>query len=222
MSFISKNFHFDQFSSIGERLHVKKGINILSLDKTEKPAVYALVKGVCCLTKLTEDGEEMNYLYFTEGQLMRIVSCMLSDFSYTRKDFEIVTKTPCIIQRIECAEFKQALRDDSKLAESVIYTLCERYSATLLDQHQQYDQPACLRLCEALLRLSVPHRNEFILNPDFTYNELAKYLKLHQITVTRIMSALKKNGVIRKDKRIVIINIKKLQRLIHDQRPFEY
>lgn len=222
MSFIGKNLHFDEFTSIGKRLCVKKDIDILSLDRTENPAVYALVKGVCCLSKLTEDGEEMNYLYFTEGQLMRLVSCFLYDRYSLKENFAIITKTPCILQQIECSEFKEGIRNNIKLAEAVIYTLSERLAATLLDQHHLHEKPASLRLCEVLLKLSVPSKNEFILEPGFTYAELAKYLKIHQITVTRIMAALKKKGVIRKDKRTVILNVEKLQQIIRNHESFNY
>ena len=222
MSFIGKNLHFDVFSSIGKRLYVDKGVNILSLDRTETPSVYALIKGVCCLSKLTQDGEEMNYLYFSEGQLMRLVSCMLHDRVMPKENFNIITKTPCIVQQIECSEFKEALHRNIELAEAVIYTLSERMGAVLIDQHLTYERPASIRLCEALLRLSVPHKKGFILEPSFTYAELAKYLKLHQITVTRMMAALKRDKVIHKEKRIVYLDMERLQTIVENQETYAY
>lgn len=222
MSFIGKTYDYEAFSSIGERMYVDKGVNILTLDKTDKPCVYVLVKGVCCLSKLTYEGEEINYLYFSEGQLMRLVSCMLHEQAPPKENFQIITKTACILKQIECSDFKNALRENPDMAEAVIYTLSERLGATLLDQHSAYERPASIRLCDALMKLSVPHKKGFIVEPGFTYAELGKYLKLHQITVSRMMAALKRDKVIRKEKRTIFLDMERLKDIVENQETFKY
>ena len=54
---------------------------------------------------------------------------------------------------------------------------------------------------------AVPH--------GFTYAEIAKYLGMHPVTVSKLSSALKKAGIIKKEKgRILIIDEDRLKALI--------
>lgn len=219
---LAETRYFNQFCDLGTQLQVSKGTDILSLDKDGKPSVYALIKGACCLSKLTQEGEEVSYIYFYPGQLMRIVSCLSEEFGTSEERFAIVAKTDCIVQQIEFGVFRAEIRKNPDLAEAVILALGARLGSSLLNQHSLYEQPASLNLCSALLKLSTPYEDGYILEPGFTYEELAKLLRLHVVTVSRIMSALRQNNVIEKRKRVTILDIERLKEILKNKEVLSY
>ena len=86
------------------------------------------------------------------------------------------------------------------------------------------ESSAAGRLCGLLLEQSEKDAGgELVLDSLFTYDELSHYLGVHNITVARIMSALKKEGVIRKlGRKTVISDMKKLKAIIDEELILEY
>ena len=55
-----------------------------------------------------------------------------------------------------------------------------------------------MRLCYLLLEQSCPSNDKLVLPSYFTYEELSKFLCVHSVTISRIMSRLKQHGNIEK------------------------
>ena len=211
--------HFDELCSISKKVEVPKGVRIQDLDTKNTKDVFALAEGVCALSKMTLEGEERIFRYFTPNWLLRIVPMSLAD--YWDKDFgtNIYTRTPCRVYQIEGAAFMDFVRQRPQLAESVIKQLAYNMvmvQSVLFDFH---DLPAGLRLCKVILDLD----NGEGIPSFFTHEELGGFIGTHKVTVARIISALKKQDLIdHHSRKIIINNREKLIDMVQNRQVFSY
>jgi CRP/FNR family transcriptional regulator len=211
--------HFEELCSISKEVEVPKGVRIQDLDTQNTKDVFALAEGVCALSKMTLDGEERIFRYFTPNWLLRIVPVSLAD--YWDKDFltNIHTRTPCRVYQLEGLAFMDFIRKRPDLAESVIKILAHNMmmiQSVLFDFH---DLPAGLRLCKVILDLD----NGEGIPSFFTHEELGGFIGTHKVTVARIISALKKQNLIdHQSRKIIITHRKQLIDMVQNRRVFSY
>lgn len=89
--------------------------------------------------------------------------------------------------------------------------------------HNSQKSNAVSKLALTLLALSENTNEQLIVHKEFNYTELSKYLGVHHITITRIMSILKKEGVIeKKGHTILIIDKEQLLLYAHNKKTLQY
>ncbi len=193
----------------GRKIQIEKG-NVIggSLIDNDTDAIYILAKGTAALSTLSSNGNEFIYMYFHGPHCI----CFAPFFSKHHHDdesqlrfthhhffFMITAKTGCTVYRIPKAQFDQLFeRPDVK--DLILHELMDNYRNVLDHYALNQDDSAVIRLCYLLDEQSFPDADgRLLLDSCFSYSELSKYLGVHDVTVARIMSTLKKQGIIEKE-----------------------
>ena len=102
-----------------------------------------------------------------------------------------------------------------KVAELVVlypelsgYLSClvsHHYFTILNHLHSSQETDTSIRLYRLLLQLALPEGTTYRIHKHFNYSELAKYLGVHFVTISRIMAELKQAGIITKAGHATII-----------------
>lgn len=220
------NFFWKYMTGKGRKLQIQKGAFIYQhTDDPSEKFIYLLDEGICALTSMTMEGEENIHLYFHPFRLIsfnqHIITEKLDPICDIR--FAIIAKTPCTVYQIPLATFWDMLRTDMDFNRFVMQTLANNYQEVLVHLHWRVEKSAIARLCYLLLEIAQSSRKQTLIPKFFTYSELAKYLGVHQVTVSRIMTKLKKMGYIKKcPEGLFIEDENALRTLIQNESQFKY
>lgn len=213
----------------GTRLEASKGYYLKLYTPGEPGAcVYLLDEGICSLNSLTRRGDENIYLYFHAKRLIGFNHLMTtpgkkslfqSGFNVT-----IVTKTDCVLYQIKFETFLHLLHTNQAFNLFFIQTLADNYSEALNHFHYMHEETLVTALCQLLLSVSRKESGEKPVVPKFyTYEELARYLGCHPVTVSRIMAKLKQLGYLKKSGgELVIEDEQNLIHLMESEVEFKY
>lgn len=203
----------------GTKISVKKGGCIFNpRSKEEHYSVYLLDSGICALTSITKNGDEKIYLYFAERRIVNFVP-MMSGFSKSIRTetnpFTIVAKTDCVLYKLSESVFQQLLHNNPEFVQCIMQVMAENYINVVDHFLQSQEESAVVRLCRFLLEYSEIKKEKQFLPSYFTYEELAKYLDIHKVTVARIFAKLKHYGYIsRQGHTIILEHPDRIQNLI--------
>lgn len=216
--------YFDEFCKIGQFRNIKKGECLDCKGAYEKSA-FCLVKGLCALTSITKSGDEKIYHYFSNRRIIGFVPAYIPDTVLETQNslFVIYAKTDCEVYEISYDHFCDFIAHNPTLSDAIILSLVENFIGVLYHFNSLQEDPTPIRLCKTLLDLAENHHGKLKLHSHFTYVELAKYLGVHTVTISRIMATLKTEGIILKDGHSIIIKNKdKLIDYIKSEHPLPY
>ncbi len=205
------NTIWDMLKKSGTRIEAKKGY-YLKLHSTPSPSacVYLLDEGICSLNSLTRKGDENIYLYFHAKRLIGFNHLLTTPgtqkFFQSGTNVSIVTKTVCVLYQINYETFFHMLQTNMDFNMFFIQTLSDNYSEALNHFHYMHEETLITALCQLLL--SVCRRSpgcKPVIPKFYTYEELARYLGCHPVTVSRIMAKLKQLGYLKKAGRELVI-----------------
>lgn len=213
----------------GTKLEVNKGY-YLKLHAPGDPdaCVYLLDEGICSLNSLTRRGDENIYLYFHAKRLVGFNHLMTTpgkkSFFQSGFNVSIMTKTRCVLYQINYEKFLYLIHTDSDFNLFFIQTLADNYSEALSHFHYMQEETLVTALCQLLLSVCQKEPGEKPIVPKFyTYEELARYLGCHPVTVSRIMAKLKQLGYLKKSGRALVIeDEQKLIDLMESDAEFKY
>lgn len=186
--------------------------------------VYYLKEGICALTHYTREGEESSFLYFKPGMMLNFLNSvvnatgMVSEISgkrYSKFNHAIYTKTECRLLTVKGTFFLGYLEKNPELYKLLLRSLSENLINILALSTDIVSKPAGVRVCQVIL--------DFMTDDDppqvpkyFTYPEIAFYLSMHVMTVTKVFKALRQEGIVdrmgrtarvlRPDKLVDIVN----------------
>lgn len=216
----------------GQKVTIRRGEIITdAVAGSDEASVYILDKGLAALTSTNKKGDEFIYLFFRGPRCIGFAPAVtqmlnLRPFPMSMHQptmFTILAKSDCSLYRISRANF-QALMEDPDFSKLLINIIFSTYMDVLYHYYTSRESSAAGRLCGLLLEQSEKDADgELVLDSLFTYDELSHYLGVHNITVARIMSALKKEGVIRKlGRKTLISDMTKLRSIIDEDLILEY
>lgn len=193
--------------------------------------VYYLKKGVCALTYLSEKGEESSYLYFKSGVLMNFLKAIVehigigSEITTKRMlnvNHVIRTKTECTLLAIDGQKFMKSIEKYPSLNRLLLQSVCENLINLLALSTDIVSKPAGTRVCQLLLDFMTNDTPPQI--PRYlTYNEIAFYLSMHVITVTKIFKALKVESIIaKKGQQAIVLDKERLAAIAHEEEELDY
>ena len=190
-----------------------------------KSAVYCeFKKGEC----LISEGEEVHYVYYlTDGIVKRmqvdnngckrtiekrdskaingkvdaIIGLALAystqEKIHSRYVFKAVTDCKCY--RIEKEEYRKWAHAHADVMEETI-CLIIRENADTNDwiENKRYQGTMPMYVCQKLLLEAEKHDDKWILPPNFVARDMAFRRGIHKVTMSRIMRALKEEGVLKK------------------------
>ena len=215
--------YFNEFCKIGKYRIVKKGECLYNLDRLNDH-VYCLEDGLCALISITKSGEEKIYHYFTSGSIINFTPAYLTLPPNTiASAFYMYTKSDCKVYEISYNAFYKLLSENADLNRYIMTLFANHFSNVLYHFHFMQEASTPSRLCKTLIDFSYLSGKRRIVNKHFNYVELAKYLGVHTVTVSRIMRSLKQVGAIEKDGHLIVIkDLAILERYLQDTESLSY
>lgn len=217
------------FEEYGTKIVVKKETSICN-PKLSDQYIYYLAEGIASLTSLRPNGEETDFLYFPHDHLLGFAPALVRHYRRLRGEvvspadqdqsseptvFGIDTKTDCVFYRLTEHNFDLLLESDPLFLSYIMEAVTRNYTALVLKFHDSQENNPRIRLYKWFLTFSEPENDYRAVPHGFTYTEIAKYLNIHPVTVSKIASELKKNGIIRKENgRILIIDEQRLREML--------
>lgn len=210
----------------GTLIEVKKNTTLVSTNtRKQDPCVYYLLEGICSLTGYSVNGQEKVLLYHTAESLIGfnpyVAGTDSGYFSYSGP--VLLTRTKCRLYRIPVAVFRQYLDTSLEFNQYMVHLLSKTYHRTLAHFKQLQEEASVTVVCRFLLSLCTETPDGLILPRFFTHDEISKYLGVHLVTVSRIMSRLQKSGYItRIPTGLLIQDVAALQGIVEKGETFKY
>lgn len=205
------NRKIEDYYRYAEKQVIPRGNYIYdSDDDFQRQHACLLDSGICALTSLTKEGDSKIHLYFAPKRIVgfaqlgeqRLSECLkhLSDQPVT-----IVAKTDCVVYKMKGSVFHQLMKEDLAFCNLMYDVLTENYLNIFQRYMQMEEASVPARICTLLLDYSVLQDGKYMLPHFFTYTEIANYLSIHPVTVSRVMIALKERGwILRHGQNVVI------------------
>ncbi len=210
----------EYFVRYGDRITVGKESAMCSPKLTDS-YVYYLDKGIASLTSLTDDGEEKVCLYFKQDRILGFAPILFRHFfgrTQGHLSCGIEPKTACVFYHMGENTFLRLMKEDSTFSEYVMKNVSFTYVELVHKYCKFQENGAGRRFCDFLLEFSVEDGGKRYLPRTFTYVEIAKYLGIHPVTVSKIAGALKRRGAISKTgKGIEIADAEDLLQAVEDE-----
>ncbi|MBS6759706.1 MAG: Crp/Fnr family transcriptional regulator [Hungatella hathewayi] len=161
--------------------------------------VYCLEEGLCALHSVSPGGRERIYQYFLPGDFVGFIPAYARSYpDDTFYAFSITAKSACLLYQIPYNTFREYVESHPDFYRWLFETAIAHYDNALKHCYALQDGDNFVSLCYALTELAVCEGPHYVIHKDFSYSELANYLGIHTITVTRIMGKLKDMGVVSK------------------------
>lgn len=109
---------------------------------------------------------------------------------------DFIAATDCICYRIPVDVCKRYMREHPALMEEAFVRAIDIYNELEATLASLQDQPAPERVCDFLLRHSSASADGPRLAKTFSNVEIGKHLAVHTVTVSRIISALRREGIV--------------------------
>ncbi len=199
----------------GQRLNAPPGTVLYDYAQPWE-GCYFLEQGCCALSAVTHTGEDRTLLYFQGTRPVGFMHIMGVIQAPTAPMPVLITaKTPCVLYRLSAAQLAALLDGDRGFSRYMNQVLAENFHRLLHRFHAILDEDATQRLCRTLLEFAQPDGDALVMPSYFTHVEMSRYLGLHTVTVSRIMSHLKALGCVTgRGRQIVLQNPSRLERLI--------
>ena len=115
------------------------------------------------------------------------------------------TKTRCELYKIPFYVIEQKIKEEPEIGYWISEGISRHFMEVISHIHSSKEDHTSGRLCRTLIELSDKKNGRYELQKYFTYTELARYLGVHSVTVSKIMLMLKKMGAIEKEGHQTII-----------------
>jgi CRP-like cAMP-binding protein len=173
--------------------------------------MYIVVAGKVKVTKSTTDGKESLLAIHQTGDFFGEMS--LIDGQTTSAT--VSAMEDCKILSINKPDFQHLLMKNEKIVQQIIQVLCARLRSVLtLIQTLSYDS-ADTRIRVGIHQLAkkhgLPDARGILINLKITHEELAEMVGTSRETVTRTLTKLQKNGIVKMDqRRIILTDVRRL------------
>lgn len=162
--------------------------------------VYYIAQGICSVSGFSTGGREQTFLYQKEGELVGHVPYLLprddQSHPYAFRRPTILTKTNCVLFKIPHEAFTEHLHNSPEFSLYLNQLLAHNYSTTLAHLKQMQEDSAVGSICRFLLQISSPSQDGFLVPKLFTYGEIARFLGIHEVTVSKVVGRLKQEQLL--------------------------
>lgn len=178
----------------------KKG-DILIHDGDRVDYVYYLRKGTVYREIVTAKGVE-SILSCKEGggltdSIIGILLLYGAQPPYISHN-NFVAGTDCYCLRIPVASIKRYLHSDADLLEELVATALHECNYLMSLYLGKSELPAPAAICGWILEHAYSGADGHQYLKHYSHNEIAKFLNLHKVTVSRIFGVLRKEGILEK------------------------
>lgn len=176
---------------------VNKGTIIYSQDEVQ-PYIYYIEKGRASVSVISEDGKERTYMIYMEGTILGINTVVKEDKAL------LTTKAneDCILRYMPRKQFLNTVIHNPKLSLQFIYTISnivQVLTHTIKDNNfMTAEQRVISYIINLVTAFGVDTHLGKKINLKFTHQQMADLIGCSRVTVSKIMSNLDKEGVIKK------------------------
>lgn len=214
---ISKEKILQEFYALGTRFEVPKNALINTMVCQEKIThVYLLESGIVSLSSITPQGQTIIYQYFSQPGFLNIVPLLTRFYLGYENDMtvDLTAKTACVIYRLTVETFMAKLAEPL-VKDLIIQTVLADYVTVMEKIRDSGEDSTKVNLYRFITQhASQDETGAYILDDFFTYTEIGNYLQVHEVTIARLMSELKRENIIAKQgKTLCIIDMNALERL---------
>lgn len=163
------------------------------------PYVYYLKRGEVNREVLTPYGSVMISNTKEGGKITGSIIGLLTIFDRSFDGVcsdDFIAATDCICYRIPVDVCKRYMRTHPALMEEAFVRAIDIYNELEATLASLQDQPAPERVCAFLLAHSTADADGLHLAKTFSNVEIGKHLAVHSVTVSRIISALRREGIV--------------------------
>lgn len=212
----------------GNLINLKKGSILFDEHSTDKTRyIYYLAEGICSVSGISHHGREQIFLYQKAGDMLGHVPYLISPeaqahpYAYRRPT--ILAKTHCVLYEIPQEFFVEHLHQDLEFSIYLNEILARNYSMALAHLKQMQEDSVVSSACRFLLQVASPSAEGLIVPKLFTYGEIARFLGVHEVTVSKIIGRLKQESLVtRISSGLLISNTKELEHIIRNPETFKY
>ena len=221
----------DDFVRFGVRKEVKKGEFICNplLDNVSE-TIYFLDTGISALTSYSESGEERIHLYYGEKRVAGFSAMLSRQFFDEWSDSQswnylvhpdtcwITAKTDCVYYKITGSHVQELLSQSPDFMRGILSSMTRNYLELIDKLQTMVDGNRTAQFCQWLLSCQVKQGTYSVIPKTFSFVEIAKFLGMHPVTVSRLFKKFRELGAIDKvDGMIVIKNEQLLASLMHEK-----
>lgn len=163
------------------------------------PYVYYLIRGTVKREVVTAEGSVMIMTIKESGKITGSIVGLFeifdAHFDGTSPD-DFIAVTDCVCYRLPVDLCKDYLRSHPDLLEEALVICIAQFDEVEARYSKQKDLSAPAWLCEFLLLRSEERPEGSLLAKKYSNVELAKYLGIHTVTVSRIINHLQRDGLV--------------------------
>ena len=214
----------------GEILRIKRGGLLRnSVTAAQNIDTFILVDGVCSLSTFTQDGKSSVLLFFEPGDFVGYAPFLINEYEFELLAQSYLTglgtfcETNCTVSRLSKPVLDE-LKNDLGFERTLSKNIFSQHLRMIAVRRTKTDKSSPASVAAFILFQSRPSNDGMLsLAPFFTYEEIAKVLEIHPVSVGRIIGALKKEGAIKRDGRAITVTDRELLVAIaSDEHAIEY
>lgn len=159
--------------------------------------VYYLTKGKCYRMALKENGEEHIYTYWEKKDYLGAFAII-----YGREQSlnNIIANTACEGYKVPKKIFLQYIEDNPKILKELLIRAIAELNDFKINYHHLQERKIGNRICQILIDEAKEKGQYYVVSKKICYTEMAKYLGVHHVTISRIMKTLREEKIIEKRK----------------------
>lgn len=194
------------FEEYGRFIRVPKETSLCNPRLSDR-YVYYLAEGIASLSSLTEGGEEKVFFYFPPESLLGFAPGMMRFYRDQAGLTErlgkmpdiscgIDTKTDCSFYRMSERQFLELIQQNHEFLCCVTEIIMFHYVDLVKKIHDGQQGDARKRFARWLLTFSIEDQGVQVVPRVFSFVEIARYLDLHPVTISKLAAELKAMGAI--------------------------
>lgn len=173
-------------------------------DKDKGGSVHFILEGTVDITSFSGSGREVWHNRLRAGQHFGEMSAITGN----RRSANVVAVTDTVTAIISQSDYLALVKGDRELGFWLLEDLAKRLDQSTRQIYELVALNVPKRICAELVRRTdkIPDRNgEYPINPTPVLAQIARQLNTDRETISRAISALVKDGLIRRDGRKLII-----------------
>ena len=117
----------------------------------------------------------------------------------------IIAKTDCIVYKIHAEKLQELIENDVHFNHLMFETLSQNYMNIFQRYLQMEEDSVPIRVAMFLMDYARLDHEQLMLPRFFTYSEIAEYLNIHQVTLSRVFSAMRHLDCVSKENHHIMI-----------------
>ncbi len=180
--------------------------------------VFFLHKGIAIVKRIHADGTEELLRFAKENNFIGIPNYFTASRQLAEHDTSIYACTDCILYKFSANDFHTLSYQHPEILEFIIIKIGLENHLFRKQMDNISHKKTINALASLLIDMKIDTPSGMQIPACLTNNDIATYLKIHFVTVSKMLHALIKNGILEKrEKQLYIRHYEKLLALANNQ-----